>query len=118
MDLTTSATWLNACRTRRGGATNSLSRCAPWGAIKPLVRSPEGVQPTCVGGIGVIDDAVLDHEGAHARPLARVGRQVGAGHGSALGGPLAAGVRLRIQRAAAGPVVVFDGSLALLLLGD
>src|SRR5437764_14288376 len=90
---------------------------APLGdAIKPLVRSPEGVQPTRVGGIGVIDDAVLDHEGAHARPLACVGRYVGAGHGRALSGPAPAAARLRVQRVAAGLVVVSDGPVTLWLL--
>src|ERR1700688_2013210 len=100
----------------------------PGGAVEPRVRSPEGVQPARIGGITVVNDAVLEHERAQARPLARVGGHVGAGHGSALSGPvgcrprgylgaLAAGFRLHVQRAA-GLVVVFDGPLALLLLGD
>src|SRR5882757_7862849 len=63
------------------------------GAVEPLVRAPEAVQSARIGGIGVVDDAVLEHERAHARPLARVGCHVGAGHGSALGS--AVGCRAR-----------------------
>ena len=62
---------LNACRTRRGGATRRLSRCGPGCAVEPLVHTPETIQSARIGGIGVIDDAVFEHEGAHARPIAR-----------------------------------------------
>ena len=41
-------------------------------AVKPLVHFPESVQSTRIGGIGVVDDAILEHERAHARSLARV----------------------------------------------
>src|SRR5438309_9373263 len=51
------------------------------GAVEPLVHPPEAVQSARIGGIGVIDDAVLEHERAHARPLARVRGRVGSGHG-------------------------------------
>src|SRR6266568_2942086 len=45
---------------------------APSGrAIEPLVHAPEAVQSARIGGIGVIDHAVLEHERAHARPPAR-----------------------------------------------
>src|SRR5438876_6190491 len=88
-------------------------------SVEPLVHAPEAVQSARVGGIGVIDDAVLERERAHARPLARVGGHVGASHGSVLSGSgLTAGFWLRVAPGGAGPVVVFDGSLALLLLGD
>src|SRR5262249_35443633 len=40
------------------------------GAVEPLVHAPEAVQSTRIGGIGVVDDAVLEHERAHARPIA------------------------------------------------
>src|SRR6266446_1459032 len=43
-----------------------------WGAVEPLVHAPEAVQSARIGGIGVVDDAVLERERAHARPLARV----------------------------------------------
>src|SRR6266478_4506416 len=44
---------------------------APLGcAVEPLVHAPEAVQSARIGGIGVVDDAVLERERAHARPLA------------------------------------------------
>src|SRR6202165_5970118 len=87
------------------------------GAVEPLVHAPEAVQSARIGGIGVVDDAVLEHERAHARPLARVGGHVGSGHGRVPGD----GLRDRcclVHRVAAVLVVVFDGPLALLLLGE
>ena len=85
------------------------------GAVEPLVHAPETVQSARIGGIGVVDDAVLERERAHARPLARVRGHVGSGHGRDLGdGPL---VAAQLPRRLA-PVVVFDASLALLLLGE
>src|SRR3989338_1574657 len=46
---------------------------APLGcAVEPLVHAPEAVQSARISGIGVVDDAVLERERAHARPLARV----------------------------------------------
>src|SRR5206468_4232771 len=87
------------------------------GAIEPLVHAPEAVQSARIGGIGVVDDAVLEHERAHAGPFARVRGHVGSAHGRVLGGiSLAPGFPLHVQRAAL--VVVFDGPLALLLFGD
>src|SRR5256886_14247719 len=54
---------------------------APLGcAVEPLVHTPEAVQSTRIGGIGVVDDAVLERERAHARPLACVRGHVGSGH--------------------------------------
>src|SRR5881392_1483181 len=91
------------------------------GAVEPLVHAPEAVQSARIGGIGVVDDAVLEHERAHARPLARVRGHVGSGHGRELGDrPLAAGFpdRRHVHRAAGAPVVVFDDTLALLRLGE
>src|SRR5215475_14396129 len=98
---------------------------SPGGAVEPLVHTPEAVQSARIGGVGVVDAAVLERERAHARPLPRVGGHVGAGNRSALGGsvgcrargycgPLAAAY-LRHRLA---PVVVFDAPLALLLFGD
>src|ERR671931_1923236 len=36
------------------------------GAIEPLVHAPEAVQPARISRIGVVDDAVFEHAGAHA----------------------------------------------------
>src|SRR5437016_3677199 len=59
---------------------------APLGcAVEPLVHAPEAVQSARIGGIRVVDDAVLEHERAHARALARVRGHVGPGHGGGLG---------------------------------
>src|SRR5436309_15097984 len=51
------------------------------GAVEPLVHAPEAVQSARIGGIDVVDDAVLEGEPAHARPLSRVRGHVGSGHG-------------------------------------
>ena len=56
--------------------------------VEPLVHAPEAVESARIGGIGVIDDAVLEHKRAHAGPLPRIGGDVGAGHGGVLSGPL------------------------------
>src|SRR5207237_184600 len=40
------------------------------GAVEPLVDAPEAVQSARIGGIGVVDDAVLERARAHARPPA------------------------------------------------
>src|SRR3989454_9888214 len=52
----------------------------PGGAVEPLVHAPEAVQSARIGGVGVVDDAVLERECAHARPLPRVRGRVGSGH--------------------------------------
>src|ERR1700682_3401835 len=80
---------------------------APLGcAVEPLVHAPEAVQSARIGGIGVVDDAVLERERAHARPLAHERGRVGSGHGRDLGDrPLAAGFPGQRRLA---PVVVFD----------
>src|SRR6516162_8338269 len=50
---------------------------APLGrAVEPLVHAPQGVQSARKGGIGVVDDAVLERERAHARALAPVSGRV------------------------------------------
>src|SRR5512134_3237286 len=63
------------------------------GAVEPLVHAPEGVQSARIGGIGVVDDAVLERERAHARPLARVRGHVGSAHGREDDGSLAGTLR-------------------------
>ena len=88
-------------------------------AVEPLVHAPQTVQSARICGIGVVDDAVLEHERAHARPLARVRGHVGSGTGRKLDGPLAAIFRtLTLLPRRLAPVVVFDASLTLLLLGE
>src|SRR6266404_3783934 len=86
------------------------------GAVEPLVHAPEAVQSARIGGIGVVDDAVLEHECTHARSLARVRGHVGSGHGRVIGDGLRD--RCRVHRVATALVVVFDAPLALLLLGE
>src|SRR5438034_9707762 len=58
------------------------------GTVEPLVHAPEAVQPARISRIGVIDDAVLEYERAHARPLACVRGRVGSGHAGAPGDDL------------------------------
>src|SRR5262245_24406512 len=84
------------------------------GAVEPLVHAPETVHSARIGGVGVVDSAVLERERAQARPLARVRGLVGPGHGCEGGRSLAAG--LAPPRALA-PVVLFDAR-ALLVLGE
>src|SRR5260221_12870013 len=88
------------------------------GAVEPLIHAPEAVQSARIGGIDVVDDPVFERERAHARPLARVRGDVGSGHGRKGDRTLGGGFRLRVQRVAAAPVVVFDTPRTLLLLGD
>src|SRR3989442_268375 len=91
---------------------------APLGcAVEPLVHAPDAVHPALIGGIGVVDDAVLEHERADARQFAQVRGRVGSGHGPQFGDrPLAAG--LQDRRDVHRPVVVIDRPRALLLLGE
>src|SRR5262245_15317085 len=86
---------------------------APGGAIEPLIHAPETVQAPRIGRIGVVDDAVLEHESAEARPLACVGRRIGSAHGREGGRPLSRAFPGRLA-----PVVVFDAAVALLLLAE
>src|SRR5206468_6864480 len=83
------------------------------GAVEPLIHAPEAIQSTRIGRIGMVDDAVLDHERAHARPLARVGERVGSAHGRHLGDRSLLpppGVAPDQRRARLALVVVFDAS--------
>ena len=80
--------------------------------VEPLVHSPERVEAARVCGVCVVDDAVGECERAHARSLAGVGGDVGAGHGRDIA--YASRVGYRAERA----VVVVDAAGALLLLGE
>src|SRR6267378_2474165 len=57
-------------------------------AVEPLVHAPEAVHSARIGGIGVVDYAVLERERAHARPLAPVCGHVGSAHGREHRGPV------------------------------
>src|SRR5260221_2018477 len=80
--------------------------------VEPLVHAPEPVQSARISGIGVIDDAILEHKRAHAGSLPGVGADVGAGHRSVI--RRARGCRWLQPRLML--VVVFEAALALLLL--
>src|SRR5262245_1097304 len=82
-------------------------------AVEPLVHAPEAVQSASVCGVGVIEDAVLEHESAHARSLARVGRRISTGGGCEGVSPFGAFFPWPFAR-----VVVLDAFLALLFLGE
>src|SRR6516225_2606890 len=55
---------------------------SPGGAVEPLIHAPKTVQSARIGRVGVVDDAVLEHERAHARPLAGVSGHVSSARGS------------------------------------
>ena len=105
-----------ATRTHRGVATRCPSRCVLWEPVKPLVHAPEAVQSTSICGIGVVDDAVFEHECAHAGPIARVCGRVGPAYRRQLGDEFRD--RRHVHRVAAALVVVFDRPVALLILGE
>src|SRR4051794_35983008 len=88
---------------------------SPGGAVEPLVHTPEGVQSARIGGVSVVDDAVLECERAHARPIALVRGRVGSAHGRELGLCLLTATLLTLApfKHRLAPVVVFD-SRALL----
>src|SRR5229473_358902 len=77
-----------------------------WRAVEPLVHAPEAVHPAFVRRVGVVYDAILERERAHAGPFSPVRREVRSNarrplgeHGTLLGGP-------KVHRAE----VVLDGS--------
>jgi hypothetical protein len=43
------------------------------GAVEPLIHALESVHSARIGGIGVVNNAVLKCERAHTRPLAPIG---------------------------------------------
>src|SRR4029079_9909766 len=84
-------------------------------AVEPLVHAPDRVDAAAVGRIRVVDDAVQLLEGAEAGPLADVGRGVRAERSRELRDGAVAAAQLPGLLA---PVVVVDGAVALLLLGE
>ena len=87
------------------------------GAVEPLVHPPEAIQPTGISGIGVIDVPVLEHECAHARPVARVGERVRSAHGRIFYHDIRE-LGCLVHGMASALIVILDASLALLLLGE
>src|SRR6266550_1794153 len=87
------------------------------GAVEPLVHAPESVQSARISGIGVVDDAVLERERAHARPLAYVRVHVGSAHGGELTGSVGRRARRYRGNRFLALVVVVD-SLALFLFRE
>src|SRR5258708_9648221 len=60
---------------------------APFGGtVEPRVHAPERVQSARIGGIGVVDDALLEGERTHPRPLARVRGHVRPVHDAVVAG--------------------------------
>src|SRR5215218_5536283 len=57
------------------------------GSVEPMVDAEERIHAARIGRIGVVDDAVLEREGAHALPLTQICAHIGPGHGRELGGP-------------------------------
>src|SRR6266852_4000582 len=87
-----------------------------WRAVEPRVHAPEAVNPALVRRVGVVDDAILERERAHAGPFSPVGRPVRSNARRELGdkGTLLAAFRQpQVHRAE----VVLDGSRLPLLLG-
>src|SRR2546422_2087552 len=85
------------------------------GAVEPLVHAPQAVHAARIGGIGVVDAAVLECERAQALPLTYERRPVGAGSGCDLGGrSLLAGPQQRPL--VLGAEVVFHDVRPLLIL--
>src|SRR5262245_19263615 len=91
----------------------------PGRAVEPLVHAPEAVHSPRIGGVGVVDDAVLEHESAHARPFPDVRGHVGSGHGRHPADvPLVTPLRTLGRPRRLALVVVFDAPRPLLLRGE
>src|SRR6478736_1220745 len=50
-------------------------------AIQPLIHAPKAIQTARIGRIGMIDNALFQHECADAGPFARVSGGVGSSRG-------------------------------------
>src|SRR5579883_3094052 len=67
-------------------------------AVEPLVHVPEPVESSRVRRIRVVDDAVFQHERAHAGRLFKIVRPIGSGHRGKARGPLVFVFRVRVGR--------------------
>src|ERR687892_494505 len=82
-------------------------------SVEPMVHAEERIDAACIGRIGVVDDAVLERERAHARPVTMVSGHVGSRHGRELGLRRVAATLLTsapskyVARRRLAPVVVF-----------
>src|SRR5579872_3893374 len=83
-------------------------------AVEPLPHAPEAVQSARIGRIRVVDDAILDDESTHPRPLAEKSRHIDPSPVYILGGRAA---RAGWLPGAFASVVVFDAAFAQLLFG-
>ena len=74
--------------------------------IEPLVYPPESIQSARIGGVRVINHAILLHEGAHAWTVTPIGLYVG----TARGGELFHRLRhqLAVHGVSAALVIVFE----------
>src|SRR5438105_15804148 len=90
---------------------------APRRAVEPLIHSPQTVQSARICGVGVVDDAVLECECAHAWSLADVRVHVGSAHGGELTGSVGCRARRYEGDRFLLFVVVLD-SLALFLFRE
>jgi hypothetical protein len=81
-------------------------------------HAPDGVEPSRIGRISMVDAAVLKSEGAHSWPFAQIGRPINSSPKYILGFNRAV-PRLRLAGWLPGVLaseVVFDPSVTLLLL--
>src|SRR5262245_24790358 len=94
------------------------------GSVEPVVHAEERIHAAPIGRIGVVGNAVLERERAHARPFAMVREHVGPGHGRELGFRRVAAAFLTcappeyVARRHLTPIVVVHGAFALLLLSE
>src|SRR5262249_21950815 len=85
----------------------------PGSAVEPLPHAPEAVQSARIGRIGMVDDGVLENEGAHSRPFAEIRWPIDSSPPYVLGGRASPAGWLPGVLAS---VVVFDASVVLLLI--
>jgi hypothetical protein len=76
---------MDCCLRRRRWSLDPGSRCARVARGRATGTCPDAVDPARVGRAGVVDDAVLECEGAHAGQLARVRRGVRSERGGDVG---------------------------------
>src|ERR1700722_2292006 len=85
---------------------------APLGsAVEPLPHAPQSIQPARIRRIRVVDDAILQNEGTHPRPLAQERGPIDSSP------PDIRVIGTGSQQRALATIVVFDAALALLFFG-
>ena len=85
-------------------------------AIEPLIHAPKAIEPARIGGVGMVDDAVLAHERGSC-PADRAKRWMRPCRKWRRIGRRARGTGRRIHGMAAALEIILDFPLALLLLG-